>query len=58
MSSSQDRLEKQLFVRNLSYETTEEDLVQVFEGVGPLKNVSIAVDSESKRSKGFGFVKL
>lgn len=58
MSSSQDRLEKQLFVRNLSYDTTEEDLVHVFEGVGPLKNVSIAVDSKSKRSKGFGFVKL
>ena len=48
---------KQIFVRNLSFETTDEDLVKTFEGYGPLKHAAITVDAQGK-SKGFGFVKL
>ena len=49
--------DKQLFVRNLSYATTEEDLTKIFEEHGPLKNVSIVKDTTGS-SRGFGFVKF
>eukprot|EP00981_Chlorochromonas_danica_P012615 scaffold5218_cov150-Ochromonas_danica.AAC.7 len=52
-----ERLEKQLFVRNLSYDVKEEDLTALFEEFGPLKNVSVAYD-KNHQSKGFAFVKF
>lgn len=56
-SSDQQFAANQVFVRNLPYDVTEEDLTKLFEEVGPLKNVSIAKDSKGS-SRGFGFVKL
>jgi RNA recognition motif-containing protein len=47
---------KQLFVRNLSFNTTNEDLLAAFEEFGPIKNSSVATSSDGK-SRGFGFVK-
>eukprot|EP00061_Rhincodon_typus_P012722 g38629.t1 len=44
---------KTLFVRGLSDETTEETLKEAFEGA---ESARIAMDRESGRSKGFGFV--
>eukprot|EP01031_Cornospumella_fuschlensis_P031851 gene31851-38512_t len=52
-----ERVDNQIFVRNLSYKTTEEDLIKFFEPIGPIKNVSIAYN-EKKESRGFGFVKF
>lgn len=52
-----ERLEKQLFIRNLSYDVKEEDLTALFEEFGPLKNVSLAYD-KNHQPKGFAFVKL
>lgn len=49
--------DKQLFVRNLPYDCTEETLTQLFEEYGPIKNVSIVKDSEGS-SRGFGFIKF
>lgn len=55
--SSQTQLANQVFVRNLPYDVSDEDLTALFEEVGPLKNVSIAKEANGK-SRGFGFVKL
>lgn len=47
-----------IYVGNLSYEVTEEDLQQAFEGFGQVESVKIIKDTYSGRSKGFGFVKM
>ena len=46
---------KQVFVRNLSYDTTQDDLISLFEEYGPLKRAIVVRDDDGK-SKGFGFV--
>ncbi len=47
---------KKLFVGNLPFSTTEEDLREMFSQFGELVNVSLLTDKFSGRSKGFGFV--
>jgi len=47
-----------IYVGNLSYEATEEDLQQAFEGFGQVESVNIIKDKCSGRSKGFGFVEM
>ena len=47
-----------IYVGNLSYETTEEDLQQAFEGFGQVESVNVIKDKYSGRSKGFGFVEM
>lgn len=47
-----------IYVGNLPYTTTEEDLGGLFESFGPVKRVTIIKDRETGRSKGFGFVSL
>ena len=47
-----------IYVGNLSYEVTEEDLKQAFEGFGQLESVKIIKDRFSGESKGFGFVEM
>ena len=47
-----------IYVGNLSYEVTEEDLRQAFEQSGQVESVSIINDKYSGRSKGFGFVEM
>lgn len=49
---------KQLFIRNLSYDTTKDELEAIFQDIGPLKNISVALDPATGKTKGFGFVKL
>jgi cold-inducible RNA-binding protein len=49
-------MSKKLFVGNLSFQTTENDITTAFEGFGPIESVSIITDRETGRSKGFGFV--
>ena len=51
-----ERKQNQVFVRNLAFDTTSEDLLELFQEVGPVKRASVAMDNEV--SKGFGFVKL
>ncbi|XP_030593757.1 putative RNA-binding protein 19 [Archocentrus centrarchus] len=45
-----------LFVRNLPYTCTEEDLKELFSKHGPLSEVLFPIDSLTKRPKGFAFV--
>ena len=47
-----------IYVGNLSYEATEEDLRQEFEAFGEVTSVSIITDRDSGRPKGFGFVEM
>ncbi len=47
-----------IYVGNLSYEVTEEDLKQAFEAFGQVESVKIIKDRFSGESKGFGFVEM
>ncbi len=47
-----------IYVGNLSYEVTEEELRQQFEPFGEVSSVSIITDRVSGRPKGFGFVEM
>ena len=47
-----------IYVGNLSYSVTEDDLKQAFEAFGQVASVSIIKDKFSNQSKGFGFVEM
>ncbi|RZM79176.1 RNA recognition motif domain-containing protein [Leptolyngbya iicbica] len=47
-----------LYVGNLSYDVTEEDLTTVFAEYGAVKRVQLPTDRETGRKRGFGFVEL
>ena len=49
---------KNIFVGNLSFNTGEEELRQVFEAYGQVDRVSIMTDRDTGRSRGFGFVEM
>lgn len=47
-----------IYVGNLSYDATEDDLKQAFEAYGQVDNVTILQDRYTGRSRGFGFVEM
>ncbi len=47
-----------LYVGNLTFDTTEEDVKGLFEKIGAVQSVTIIKDKYSDRSKGFGFVEM
>lgn len=47
-----------IYVGNISYQTKEEDLVDLFSSVGAVDSARIIKDRETGRSKGFGFVEM
>ena len=47
-----------IYVGNLSYDITEDDLQEVFADYGQVKRVYLPVDRETKRKRGFGFVEM
>jgi RNA recognition motif-containing protein len=47
-----------LYVGNLSYDTTEEELNALFSQAGTVTSVAIIKDRDTGRSKGFGFVEM
>jgi len=49
---------KNLFVGNMSFQTTESELSELFKAFGQVTRVHIAMDRETGRSKGFGFVEM
>jgi RNA recognition motif-containing protein len=51
-------METKLYVGNLSYSTTEDDLRTLFAQAGEVKSVSLIKDRDSGRSKGFAFVEM
>jgi RNA recognition motif-containing protein len=53
-----EAMETKLYVGNLAYSTTEEDLRALFAQAGSIKSVTIIKDRDTGRSKGFGFVEM
>ena len=49
---------KNIFVGNLSFNTNEDELRQLFESYGQVDRVSIMTDRDTGRSRGFGFVEM
>ena len=49
---------KKLFVGNLSYNTTEGTLMDLFSQAGAVSEVEIVLDRATNRSRGFGFVTM
>ncbi|MFZ4574896.1 MAG: RNA recognition motif domain-containing protein [Phycisphaerales bacterium] len=47
-----------LYVGNLPFSTTDDDLRQIFEPHGQVLSSSIVMDRETGRSRGFGFVEM
>src|SRR5512133_1050583 len=47
-----------LFVGNLAFDTTKEELETLFREVGPLKDVFLPLDRETRRPRGFAFVEF
>ena len=49
---------KKIYVGNLSYSVSDQDLGEVFAQYGNVESARIVTDRESGRSKGFGFVEM
>ena len=49
---------KKLYVGNLSYGVTDDDLRQMFEAHGTVQSAQVIMDRDTGRSKGFGFVEM
>ena len=47
-----------LHIGNLHYDASESDLMDLFKGVGPVKEVDVVYNGRTHRSKGFGFVQM
>lgn len=47
-----------LYVGNLSFGTTDQDLEELFGAVGAVQSANIITDRETGRSRGFGFVEM
>jgi RNA recognition motif-containing protein len=47
-----------LYVGNLSFDASESDLFELFNGVGTVQNVEVVVNRHTMRSKGFAFVQM
>ena len=51
-------VESKLYVGNLSYNVTEEQLRALFSQAGEIKEVALIMDRDTRRPKGFGFVEM
>lgn len=51
-------MESKLYVGNLSYNVTEDQLRELFSQAGQIKDVALITDRQTGRSKGFGFVEF
>ena len=49
---------KRLYVGNLSYDVTEEELTKLFSQCGQVSEAKLVMDRDSGKSKGFGFVEM
>ena len=51
-------MDNKLYIGNLSFKTTEEDIQLLFGQAGTVKSVNLIKDRESGRSRGFAFVEM
>ncbi len=47
-----------LYVGNLSFNTSNQDLNELFGEIGPVESANVIEDRETGRSRGFGFVEM
>jgi RNA recognition motif-containing protein len=47
-----------IYVGNLSFKTTEQDLKEVFSEYGSVKRITLPMDRETGRMRGFAFVEM
>jgi len=50
--------EMNIYVANISWKSTEEELKKLFESYGEVTSVKVIVDKFTQRSRGFGFVEM
>eukprot|EP01118_Nematostelium_gracile_P017292 TRINITY_DN7340_c0_g1_i1.p1 TRINITY_DN7340_c0_g1~~TRINITY_DN7340_c0_g1_i1.p1 ORF type:complete len:245 (+),score=59.40 TRINITY_DN7340_c0_g1_i1:89-823(+) len=53
--SSQSRSARCVFVGNIPYDATEEQLIEIFQTVGPVVSFRLVFDRETGKPKGYGF---
>jgi cold-inducible RNA-binding protein len=51
-------MSKKIYVGNLSYEATEEQVSEMFEQYGKVDSIAMITDRNSGRFRGFGFVEM
>ena len=51
-------MSKKLYVGNLAFGTTDEDLRELFAQYGAVTSASVVMDRNTNRSRGFGFVEM
>ena len=51
-------MSKKLYVGNLAFTTTADDLTQAFSPYGSVTSASVVADRDTGRSRGFGFVEM
>jgi RNA recognition motif-containing protein len=56
--STQEYKNMRLYVGGLPYQTTEHDLIELFEQIGQVIEATVITDRDTGRSKGFGFVEM
>ena len=49
---------KKLFVRNMSYDLTDDQLKEIFESAGTVVSAKVITDRYTGNSRGFGFVEM
>lgn len=47
-----------LYVANLSYQTSDSELEEIFQQCGTVSSVQIVMDRDTNRSRGFGFITM
>jgi RNA recognition motif-containing protein len=58
LKSNKEKTMKNIFVGNLSFGSTDQDIRALFEVYGAVDRVSIVTDRESGQPRGFGFVEM
>jgi RNA recognition motif-containing protein len=58
MIRGEKKMNLKLYVGNLAFGASEEDLKKLFSEAGAVQSVKIVTDSYSGRSRGFGFVEM
>lgn len=58
MEEQVEQVESKLFVGNLSWNVTSEQLGEFFAEIGEVVSASVVTDRETGRSRGFGFVEM
>jgi len=51
-------MSKKMYVGNLPFSSTEEDLRNLFSNYGEVQSANLIIDRETGRSRGFGFVEM